>query len=108
MSCGLQVMLIGGMNDTFPDLEMVLEAAVDCRNHYVHGSPSKIDYRQESDTTGFLTDALEFVFVVSDLKDMGWNPYAYINKYTTMSHTLGSFRVDYAERLHSLKSLTAR
>ena len=100
--------LIGGMSDTFPELEMVLVAAVDCRNHYVHGSPSKIDYRQKSDTTGFLTDALEFVFVVSDLKDMGWNPYAYIDKYTTMSHTLGAFRVDYAERLHSLKSLTAK
>ena len=100
--------LIDGMSDTFPELKMVLEAAVDCRNHYVHGSPSKIDYRQESDTTGFLTDALEFVFVVSDLNDMGWNPYAYINKYTTMSHTLGAFRVDYAERLHSLKSLTTK
>lgn len=99
--------LICGMGDTFPELEMVLKAAVDCRNHYVHGGSSKIDYRQKSDTTGFLTDALEFVFVVSDLKDMGWNPYAYINKYTTMSHTLGAFRVDYAERLHSLKSLTA-
>ena len=96
------------MSDTFPELKMVLEAAVDCRNHYVHGSPSKIDYQQESDTTGFLTDALEFVFVVSDLNDMGWNPYVYINKYTTMSHTLGAFRVDYAERLHFLKSLTAK
>ena len=100
--------LIDGMSDTFPELKMVLEAAIDCRNHYVHGSSSKIDYRQDSDTTGFLTDALEFVFVVSDLNDMGWNPYAYINKCTTMSHKLGAFRVDYAARLHSLKSLTAK
>ena len=94
--------LIDGMSDTFPELEKVLATAVDCRNHYVHGNQLKIDNEKIPGLTTFLTDALEFVFAVSDLNDMGWNAYAYIFKLTTMSHALGAFRVDYAERLRAL------
>lgn len=48
----------------------ITDKAVDCRNHYVHGSPISFDPRKERK---FLTDTLEFIFVASDLIKAGWD-----------------------------------
>src|SRR5690606_40268316 len=51
----------------FPELDLVVDQAVNCRNFYVHGSASAIDYSTNFDQVQFFTDTLEFVFGISDL-----------------------------------------
>ncbi len=67
-------LLIDQIGDQIPDIDTVIKEAVECRNHYVHGSKdSRIDYSKNRGTEVFLTETLEFVFVTSDLIDSGWN-----------------------------------
>lgn len=89
----------------FPELELVTDQAVDCRNFYVHGTPGKFDYGTHSDQATFFTDTLEFVFAAADLIEAGWEIERWIEEGTTMSHPFGRFRVGYAERLAALKAL---
>lgn len=94
----------------FPDLYIVTDAAVECRNYYVHGPSSKntIDYSVHVETLAFLTDTLEFVFCASDLVEAGWDIRGYIAKPTTMSHPLGAYRVKYRDEVEKLKELRKR
>jgi hypothetical protein len=89
----------------FPDLELVADQAVDCRNFYVHGTPGKFSYEAHADQPIFFTDTLEFVFAASDLIKAGWDIAEWIKRGTTMSHPFGRYCVDYAERLVALKKL---
>lgn len=101
--------IVAAVGEWFPDLVLVLDNAVDCRNHYVHGSASKIDYSRNFDTViTFFTDTLEFVFAASDLIEAGWNIRTFVETPTTMSHPFGAFRVTYNERLKALKVLIAK
>jgi Apea-like HEPN len=59
------------VKDKFPELDMVVDQAVNCRNYYVHGSPAKFDYGKHIDHVHFFTDTLEFVFAASDLLEAG-------------------------------------
>ena len=59
------------IEDRLPEFSYVTGEAVNCRNHYVHGTCYGIDYEKES-IWGFLLETLEFVFVVSCLIDAGW------------------------------------
>lgn len=95
------------VEDVFPDLYIVADAAVDCRNHYVHGPPSgsKIDYSAHTDMLAFLTDTLEFIFCASDLVEAGWDIGEYIGRGTTMTHPLGAYRVKYSEDIQKLREL---
>ena len=56
-----------------PDLDLVTDEAVICRNFYVHGSDASFDYNANLDCVNFFTDALEFVFAASDLVQAGWD-----------------------------------
>lgn len=98
-------LLKNAVGTRFPDLELVTDQAVDCRNFYVHGSPGKFDYEVHSDQPTFFTDTLEFVFAASDLIEAGWNMASWIQEGTTMSHPFGRYRVTYKERLAALKKL---
>jgi hypothetical protein len=89
----------------FPDLELVTDQAVDCRNFYVHGTPGKFSYGDHADQSTFFTDTLEFVFAASDLIEAGWDIVEWIKQGTTMSHPFGRYRVEYAERLAALKMI---
>ena len=62
-----------GLDKYFPRLMEVLEEAVNCRNHYVHGTPGRLDYSSNVDLECFFTDAMEFTFAASDLIDAGWD-----------------------------------
>jgi ApeA N-terminal domain 1 len=93
------------VGERFPDLKLVLEAAVDCRNHYVHGSKSKVDYEQNTHLLSFFTDTLEFVFAASDLIDAGWDLGSWLERGTTMSHPFGAFRVNYSQCLTQFHSV---
>jgi hypothetical protein len=87
--------------DHFPDLELVLREAVECRNYFVHGSETSIDYG-DSDHVSFFVDVLEFVFAASELIDTGWDMVRWSKTGTTMSHPFGRLRVVYREKLRAL------
>jgi hypothetical protein len=89
-------------------LILVLEQAVNCRNHYVHGGPSKIDYRNHFfETVAFFTQTLEFVFAASDLIDAGWSFTRWFQQGTTGSHPFGTYCSYYKDNLRALKALLA-
>jgi len=90
----------------FPDLELMRDEAVNCRNHYVHGSPPRFDYQKHfSPLVTFFARTLEFVFAASDLMDSGWDIRAWTNRSSSLSHPFSAYRYDYGERLALLKSL---
>ncbi len=86
----------------FPSLHDVLDEAVNCRNHFVHGSPTRIDYGARSDLVPFLTRSLEFVFAAADLVECGWDLRRFLAEGTTGSHPLGDYKAHYAEGLAAL------
>lgn len=88
-----------------PNLDLVTDQAVDCRNYYVHGTLGKFSYEVNSDQPIFFTDTLEFVFAASDLIDAGWGIAEWIKQGTTMSHPFVRYCVDYAARLSELEKI---
>jgi len=93
------------VRDRLPELEMVVDQAVDCRNYYVHGSVAKIDYGERTEQIHFLTDTLEFVFAASDLIEAGWDINEWIRRGTVLSHPFGQYRVNYSHQLRELKKM---
>ncbi len=91
----------------FPELELVIDEAVDCRNYFVHGSKAKMDYSDEFDQVIFFTEALEFIFAASDLIECGWNIEDWSKQSSTVSHPFDRFRLDYEPRLNDLKRALA-
>ena len=91
-----------GLDKHFPQLIKVLEEAVNCRNHYVHGSPGRVDYSANFALVIFLTDSLEFSFAVSDLIDIGWDFTHWKKGY---SHPFGAFIAGYQEQLTHFNEL---
>ena len=87
----------------FPEIERVCDHAVDCRNHFVHGSQVKLIRGSPEDNLGFLTDTLEFVFGTSELVEAGWDALRFMETPTSMSHPFGLYRVNYADGLRALK-----
>ena len=100
-------LLIDTVGEQFPDLFTVTDEAVNCRNHYVHGSEPRFDYSDNFDVVIFLMDTLEFVFAASDLIEAGWNVKAWGQSNTTMSHPFAQYRVNYEQNLQELKLLIA-
>lgn len=92
------------VGDRFPDISLVTDEAVNCRNHYVHGSAASYPYNEHFSSLVFLNDTLEFVFAASDLIECGWNIRRWLNQGTTMSHPFGTYRVGYQEGLNRLKA----
>lgn len=88
---------------SFPDLNLVLDEAVDCRNYFVHGSKAKMDYTAEFDQVVLFTEALEFTFAASDLIECGWDITEWSKQSGTGSHPFDRFRVGYELQLADLK-----
>lgn len=88
-----------------PELIVATDEAVNCRNHYVHGSESRIDYNKEVETQFFLTDTLEFVFAASDLVEAGWDIASWSQKGSHLAHPFNRYLHSYSENLKKLKSL---
>jgi hypothetical protein len=101
-----QIILTEAGEWSFPDLFLVLDEAVNCRNHYVHGSRAKIDYQEFFfETVPFFTDTLEFVFAASDLIEAGWNITSWRQQGTTGTHQFGTYCSYYKDNLRALKAL---
>ncbi|MCY4614322.1 MAG: hypothetical protein OXB94_11985 [Nitrospira sp.] len=97
--------LLSRIGERLPELSLVTDEAVNCRNHYVHGSESRIDYNKEPNIQFFLTDTLEFVFAASDLIDAGWDIVAWCETGYHVHHPLGAYMERYSSELEKLKSL---
>ena len=92
----------------FPDLFTVTDEAVNCRNHYVHGSESKFDYNDKFEQVVFLTDTLEFVFAASDLIEAGWDVKSWCESCASISHPFGLYLENYALNLQQLQALLSK
>ena len=86
-----------------PDLETAVNEAVNLRNHYVHGSPSRIRADERLYQLAFLTDTLEFIFFASDLIDAGWNITDWCSKPKPIGHPFHNYLVNYQQDLERLK-----
>ncbi len=98
-------LLIDMVGDRLPELLKATDEAVNCRNHYVHGSPSRIDYSKESHISTFLTETLEFVFAASDLIDAGWDIRDWCAGSRRISHPFGQYLETYKSDISKLISL---
>ena len=77
-----------------PGLQTVLKAAVQCRNHFVHGSD--FDLNVVEPYFSLLTDSLEFVFAASDLIEVGWRADEWGKGTSTGGHRFVSFLENYS------------
>lgn len=89
-----------------PGLVTVCDAAVDCRNHYVHGTVSKIDYSKHFELMVFLTCTLEFVFGASDLVESGWDFKRWYDGARSTSHPFSEYLHSYPRSLQALIDLS--
>ena len=87
-----------------PEFETVMYEAVNLRNHYVHGSPSRIRSDQRLPLLHFLTNSLEFIFFASDFIDAGWNIADWCSKGRPIGHPFHNYLVHYKEDLKVLKN----
>lgn len=69
-------------------LDVVTDEAVKCRNRFVHGTPGTFNYAENGGVIAFLTQALEFIFVASDLLDSGWDIQRWEAKGSMLAHPL--------------------
>ena len=93
------------IGEKVPNIERVADEAVNLRNRYVHGSPTRVGYSDNPDLEVFLTDTLEFVFGVSDLIDAGWNIRDWMERGPHFHHPFGSYIESYLENWKQLKRL---
>ena len=88
----------------FPDLDYVLNQAIKCRNHFVHGASKSFKFERAEPFVFFLTDALEFVFAFSDLVEAGWSAKEWATRPYGDGHTFTRFRWGYAQTLAAFKA----
>lgn len=88
----------------FESLDYICNCAVECRNHYVHGSEVGFDFAPPTGNVSFLTDTLEFVFAASELIEGGWNIARFLEAGTMMTHPFGTYVATYYENLQKLRA----
>jgi hypothetical protein len=98
-------LIIDIVGEKLPELYVIVDQAVNCRNYYVHGTEPKFDYEKYIDQVYFFTDTLEFVFAASDLIEAGWDISAWIKRGSSQTHPFGTYCLNYALRLRELKKL---
>ena len=87
-----------------PELDLVIDAAVELRHLYVHGDRSNQRRAQLADhCTIFLTNTLEFIFGVSDLVESGWDLGQWRHQQALGFHPFANYLEEYAKGLAALK-----
>ena len=89
-----------------PEIEDIIDAAVDLRNLYVHGTkrlPKKKIQRLKYNQV-FLTDTLEFVFCTSDLVELGWDIGSWYHQPMLGHHPFCLYVRDYKTNLSKFNS----
>ena len=88
------------IGNLIPEIGEVTDAAVNCRNEYVHGTPAGIDC---GDVRVFLTNTLEFVFGASDLVDAGWDIVGWSQRGHHGGHPFATYLMAYESNFKRLK-----
>lgn len=88
-----------------PELDLITDEAVRCRNHYVHGSPGSIDYTQHGGVFTFLTGALEFLFAASDLIEAGWDIAAWRGRGGVLAHPFSRVMYEWDQQAALIRQL---
>lgn len=99
--------IAGATSNRFPSIDWICEQAVECRNHFVHGSSVTFPLNGPWNAIGFLTDTLDFVFVASDLIECGWNIDRFLGNPNTGSQALGHYCANYNANLQRLRDSIA-
>ena len=85
-----------------PRMEDVIEAAISCRHHITHGSSKGNAHGvkfSDPAAVAFLSDALRFVYGLSELLDCGWDIESWLPLLFKHNHPFGRFIESYDERL---------
>lgn len=98
--------VMGKAQGMFPDLEVALRTAIQCRNHFVHGPSDKFDFDKIEPFVPFCTEALEFVFAASDLIEAGWDMTRWLQDGHGSGHSFARFQWDYKEMIKGLVRAT--
>ena len=98
--------LIDVIGNDIPEIFWAINEAVNCRNHYVHGTPLCIDSSKMGMALVFFTMTLEFVFAASDLIEAGWNPKIWPQggHYHPFDLYLNGYQMDLEKLKSSIKS----
>jgi hypothetical protein len=91
-------------SEQIPDIDIVINHCVDCRNHFVHGSRGKFDYINNFDMVIFFINTLEFIYGVSELIECGWKFDSWLIKHP-MNHPFFMYIQSYKKHLIDLKDL---
>jgi hypothetical protein len=82
----------------FPDLDTLIDEAINCRNFFVHGtSQGKLSSEDRYTFLSYFTDMLEFIFATSDLVECGWDIKEWATNSSTLSHPFRTFLHGYGE-----------
>lgn len=84
------------------DLNFIIGQAVDCRNHFVHGSRRKFDYYANFDMVCFFIKTLIFIYGVSDLVESGWNLNEWLKK-NPVGHPFCDYIINFEISFSKLK-----
>ena len=91
------------IGELLPEFKTVFGEAVNLRNHYVHGTPSRIRSERRLHLLPFLTNSLEFTFFASDFIDAGWKIADWCSQARPIGHPFHGYLVNYREDLKRLK-----
>ena len=94
-------MLLDALPNRFPHLISVVDQAVDCRNYFVHGGESRMNYSENSDIIWFFVETPQFIFGASDLIEARWNIQEW-NARTSVSHPFGRYIRNYSAQIARL------
>ncbi|MBF0163863.1 MAG: hypothetical protein HQM01_05025 [Magnetococcales bacterium] len=92
------------LGDSLPDLQFVAKEAIKCRNYFVHGS-HEYNIERIQPFIHFLTDSLEFIFVISDFIDSGWRAKNWLARAPGISNNFGLFIDGYKIELRRFKEV---
>ena len=77
------------IGNLIPQIGLVIDEAVKCRNRYVHGNGDKS--RSFDSRVVFLTNTLEFIFFASDLVDAGWDIAGWCQEHHSYGHPFADY-----------------
>ena len=94
--------VVDQIGDRVPSIEKVTDAAVECRNEYVHGTRARVDCAAH---VVFLTNTLEFVFSASDMVESGWDVASWWEAGDHQDHPFWQYLWTYRDNLKRLSCM---
>lgn len=94
--------LTDATKNRLPEIDRVINAAVDLRHLYVHGDTPDGRRAKLIGCLPFLTDTLEFIFATSDLAESGWD-FGSWPQHRALHHPFGRYLMEYKWALADLK-----